>query len=53
MEKCGEKDSRVLDSAVLLACYAESPYLNLLIQLFVERNFALWKEPEVGLVYVF
>ncbi|RUS22507.1 transcriptional repressor TCF25-domain-containing protein [Endogone sp. FLAS-F59071] len=47
MEKCGEKDSRVLDNAVLLACHAESPYLNLLIQLFVERNFALWKEPEV------
>ncbi|RUO96534.1 transcriptional repressor TCF25-domain-containing protein, partial [Jimgerdemannia flammicorona] len=46
-EKCGEKDRRVLDSAVWVACEADSPYLNLLIRLFVERNFALWKEPEV------
>lgn len=46
-EKCGQTDSIITTHPLMSFTETSSPYLNLLIQLFVQRNFTLWKEPEV------
>ncbi|KAH8550823.1 transcriptional repressor TCF25-domain-containing protein [Umbelopsis sp. PMI_123] len=46
-EKCGQTDSIITSHPLMSFTETSSPYLNLLIQLFVQRNFTLWKEPEV------
>ncbi|KAI8579162.1 hypothetical protein K450DRAFT_243065 [Umbelopsis ramanniana AG] len=46
-EKCGQTDSIIATHPLMSLTETSSPYLNLLIQLFVQRNFTLWKEPEV------
>ncbi|KAI9286552.1 transcriptional repressor TCF25-domain-containing protein [Umbelopsis sp. AD052] len=46
-EKCGQTDSIITNHPLMSLTETSSPYLNLLIQLFVQRNFTLWKEPEV------
>ncbi|CAO3687714.1 unnamed protein product [Umbelopsis vinacea] len=46
-EKCGHTDNIITSHPLMNLSEAASAYLNLLIQLFVQRNFTLWKEPEV------
>ncbi|KAM3584605.1 hypothetical protein VKS41_003413 [Umbelopsis sp. WA50703] len=46
-EKCGHSDNIIASHSLMSLAETGSPYLNLLIQLFVQRNFTLWKEPEV------
>ncbi|KAG2181007.1 hypothetical protein INT43_008589 [Umbelopsis isabellina] len=47
LEKCGHSDNIIATHSLMSLAETGSAYLNLLIQLFVQRNFTLWKEPEV------
>ncbi|GAB5588492.1 hypothetical protein Unana1_03392 [Umbelopsis nana] len=47
IEKCGQSDNLISSHSLMNYSESASAYLNLLIQLFVQRNFTLWKEPEV------